>query len=156
MAPAVVAVRHELPGGFALDLVQGGINLDSTQVVGSYGRRLMHKLWKEVADTTGQILASLPTDDYVHNALPVCLAVEAVRRLVGHPPFDFLHDLQRRFFTLGENTTDPALLRFVVQDHGLDVIAFDQLLTDPSTRARVQFQFEMAHAFGTHALPSPD
>ena len=63
MAPAVDAVRQELPAGIALDLVLGGINLDSTQVVGSYGRRLMHKLWKEVADTTGQTFASLPTED---------------------------------------------------------------------------------------------
>lgn len=154
MTPAVDAVRQELPAGIALDLVLGGINLDSTQVVGSCGRRLMHKLWKDVADTTGQTFASLPTEDYIHNSLPVCLAVEAVRQLVGHPPFDFLHDLQRRFFALGENTTDSSRLWSVVQDHGLDVMSFDRLLTDQSTRARVQFQFEMAHAFGTHALPS--
>ncbi len=45
-------------------------------------------------------------------------------------------------------------MRSVLQTHGLDVMVFDQLLSDPSTLARVQFQFEMAHAFGTHALPS--
>ncbi len=154
MTPAVEAVRAELHTDIKLDLVLGGINLDSTQVVGSYGRRLMQKLWKEVADTTGQTFAPLPAEDYIHNSLPVCLAVEAVRQLVGCPPFDFLHDLQRRFFSQDENTTDPSRLRSIVQTCGLDVMAFDRLVTDSSTLARVQFQFEMALAFGTHALPS--
>ena len=154
MTPAVDAVRAQRPAGIELDLILGGINLDSTQVVGSYGRRLMQKLWKEVADTTGQTPAALQAEDYIHNSLPVCLAVEAVRQILGFPPFDFLHDLQRRFFTLGENITDSSWLRSVVQDHGLDVMAFDRLMIDPSTPARVQFQFGMAHAFGTHALPS--
>lgn len=154
MADAIDTVRAGLAGEFRFDLVLGGINTDSTLPVGSYGRRLMRRLWQEVAATTGQAFAELPAAAYVHNSVPVCLALEHLRVVRDEPPFALLHELQRRFFTGGEDTTDPALLLELLRAQGVAVDSFDTLSRDSALRERLRFQFSMARSFGTEAMPS--
>lgn len=154
MADAIDTVRTRLAGAFGFDLVLGGINTDSTQPVGSYGRRLMRRLWQEVAATTGQPFAELPAAAYVHNSVPVCLALEHLRVVRGEPPFTQLHALQRRFFTRGEDITDPACLLHMLRAEGVVIESFETLSNDTALRERLRFQFSMARSFGTEAMPS--
>jgi putative protein-disulfide isomerase len=154
MADAIETVRREMTRDFDFDLILGGINIDSTQPVGSYGRRLMRRLWQDVAATTGQAFGEMPTVAYVHNSVPVCLALEHLRVVRSEPPFDALHELQRRFFTAGENTTDPDFLLGFLRHAGAHPDSFDQLVADGALQERLRFQFSMARGFGTEAMPS--
>jgi protein-disulfide isomerase-like protein with CxxC motif len=114
----------------------------------------MRRLWQEVAATTGQRFAELPVTAYVHNSVPACLALEHLRVVRGEPPFALLHELQRRFFTRGEDTTDPGLLLDLLRTAGAAVDTFDTLSNDTALRERLRFQFSMARSFGTEAMPS--
>ena len=67
-------------------------------------------------------------------------------------PFELLRDLQRRFFTAGENITDLQLLGELVGEYG--VSDFGLRIRDDALKEKLRFQFENAGAFGTNALPS--
>ncbi|MBM4205034.1 MAG: hypothetical protein FJ194_12925 [Gammaproteobacteria bacterium] len=154
MADAIETIRTRMAGEFEFDLVLGGINTDSTQPVGAYGRRLMRRLWLEVAATTGQVFGDLPLAAYVHNSVPVCLALEHLRVARSTPPFSALRELQRCFFTSGENTTATDFLLDFLRREGVVLDRFDVLTGDAALHKRLRFQFSMAKSFGTEAMPS--
>lgn len=136
------------------DLMLGGINTHGTQPIGDYGRRFLFRLWREVADTTGQKFGFQLPDEYIHNSARTCLAIEAMRELSGTIPFGYLHSLQRRFFVYAEDITQEQLLVTQAVDFGADETLFRQIMNAPGTLERVRFQFENATLFGTQALPS--
>lgn len=154
MADAIDAARSMFRADVEFDLVLGGINTDSTQPVGAYGRRRMKKLWRDVAETTGQVFAELPVESYVHNSLPLCLTLERIRMATGQPPFELLRAMQVKFFTAGFNVTDPVYLRGVLAETGIEMDDIARLQLDAALMERVKFQFDMARRFGTQALPS--
>lgn len=154
MATDIDLVMQRLEGRVEFDLLLGGINTDGTQPVGAYGRARILSLWREVEATTGQPFGSRLPERYVHNSLLCCLAVEAVRRLTGGPPFAYLKDLQARFCLRGEDVTDRVLLREAAMPYGVAADAFDQLFDDQVVRDALAPQFARARSYGTHALPS--
>lgn len=153
MADEFRQAQEQLIGQATFDLMLGGINTHGTQPIGDYGRRFLMKLWREVADTTGQAFGFKLPDEYIHNSMLACLAVEVVRDLSGSPPFEYLRAVQERFFVHGENVNDLDVLHDLAPD-GLDRKAFSDKVHAPSVVERVRFQFEHAGAFGTNALPS--
>lgn len=136
------------------DLLLGGINTHGTQPIGDYGRRFLFKLWREVADTTGQTFGFVLPDAYVHNSTLPCVAVQAVRQISSEVPFDYLHELQRRFFATGEDITDRGLLTDAAVQFGIDRDEFRGAIEASITLESVRFQFDNARSFGTQALPS--
>jgi putative protein-disulfide isomerase len=132
----------------------GGINTHGTQPIGDYGRRFLMKLWREVAQTTGQKFGFKLPDEYVHNSSLACRAIEVVRDCVGEPPFDYLHELQQRFFVDGENINDIELLSELAEPYGVEVGTLTDKVGQVTIVERVKFQFDHAGAFGTNALPS--
>jgi protein-disulfide isomerase-like protein with CxxC motif len=132
----------------------GGINTDSKKTVGAYGRRLMTRLWEEVAATTGQHFSALPAAPYVHNSTLACLAVETVRVITREAPFDYLHKVQEHFFVRGNDVNDAGLLRALAVDNGCGPDKFAALLHSNAVAQSVRFQFEHAGSFGTAAMPS--
>ena len=55
MADEFNEAMSTLQEGVEFDLLLGGINTHGTQPIGAYGRRYLMRLWREVADTTGQL-----------------------------------------------------------------------------------------------------
>ncbi len=154
MATDIDLVMERLAGRIDFDLLLGGINTDGTQPVGAYGRGRILSLWREVEATTGQPFGNKLPEQYVHNSVPCCVAVEAVRRATGAPPFAYLRDLQARFCLHGEDVTDKALLREAAVGHGVAAEVFDGLFDDRSVRESLAPQFARARSYGTQALPS--
>ena len=156
MADEFEAARASLGDEVDFELMLGGINTHGTQPIGDYGRRFMRRLWQEVAATTGQQFGELVVSDYVHNSVLPCLAIEAVAELLEHVPFEYLHELQRLFFTQALDINDRHELLDVAQrmyPH-LDSDSMAAMLSDPGLLERVRFQFEHARSFGTQALPN--
>ena len=154
MANEFRKARAELDHLVEFDLMLGGINTHGSQPIGDYGRRFLMRLWREVADTTGQQFGFELPQEYVHNSVTACLAVEAVRQVNGVAPFDYLHTLQEQFFLRGRNITDIALLADLAEPFGVAENLLREMVQDPVILERVRFQFENAGAFGTNALPS--
>ncbi|MCR9258332.1 MAG: DsbA family protein [Pseudomonadaceae bacterium] len=136
------------------DLLLGGINTQGHKPIGEYGRRYLHRLWQEVAATTGQRFGDLVAEDYIHNSKLPCLALEAVRLLTQRAPFDFLRKLQTSFFQQQQNISDRTTLLQLTAESGYDAEAVDRLIDSPEVQARIKFQFDNAGKYGTEAMPS--
>ncbi|MXX29396.1 MAG: hypothetical protein F4X31_04335 [Gammaproteobacteria bacterium] len=152
MTPEVDRARAVLPEAF--DLLLGGINVHGTQPIGEFGRSHLMGIWREVQATTGQAFGfKLPTPLIYNSTLP-CIAVQAVRKVLGVPPFDYLHRLQERFFVEGVDINDLETLAATAQECGVDREAFLQAAGSEKVRAAVRFQMNTSRDFGTNALPS--
>ena len=146
--------RDLLKDEVQFDLMLGGINTHGTQPIGDYGRRFLMRLWREVEATTGQTFGYVLPESYVHNSVSCCLAIEAVRECLESPPFEFLAELQRLFFTEGVDITSFERLKEVAAGFGVSGDEFDQHVHAPRTLEKIRFQFNHAQSFGTQALPS--
>ena len=152
MTPEVDRARAVLPEAF--DVLMGGINVHGTQPIGEFGREHLMGIWREVQATTGQAFGfKLPTPLIYNSTLP-CIAVQAVRQVLGVPPFDYLHRLQARFFVEGVDINDLETLAATAQDCGVNAEAFLQAAGSEQVRAAVRFQMSTSRDFGTNALPS--
>lgn len=154
MAPAVEEASHQLAGEVTFELLLGGINTHATQPVGDYGARLLRHIWREVQATTGQAFSFVVPDGLVFNSTPACLAVAAVRRATGRPPFGYLHRLQQRLFVEARDITNPAVLADTAQEFDVRARVVHDGLADAALRASVRAEFEGARRYGTNALPS--
>jgi putative protein-disulfide isomerase len=155
MARDVEAARRALAGEFDFDLIMGGINLGSSRGVSELARARLAGVWHNVAEVTGVAFGpGLPAGDFVYDSTNACLAIEAVRRLSGHAPFELLHRLQRRFFVASEDITRFAVLAEEVAALGIDAADFRAIWRAPATRQRVLAGFVAARSHGTAALPS--
>ena len=154
MASELAEAQQMLADQVSFDLMLGGINIQSTQPIGAYGRRYLMKLWRDVAATTGQRFGDQLPEAYVHNSTLPCMAVEVVREALQTPPFEYLHSVQEQFFVHGNNINERSVLRETASRFGVAPDIFDERLHSDSVRERVRFQFEHAKGFGTQALPS--
>ncbi len=154
MASEFEKARAALAHRVDFELMLGGINTHGTQPIGDYGRRFLMRLWREVADTTGQEFGFKLPVEYVHNSVTSCLAVEAVRDLTSAAPFDYLHALQEQFFRHGRDITNVEILVEVAARCEVSTEQLREKMREPAILERVRFQFDNAGAFGTNALPS--
>lgn len=154
MAQAIEESAHALAGQVEFDLLLGGINVHGTQGIGEFGRRHLMKVWTEVHQVTGQTFGFRLPDEFVYNSTPACIALEAVRRRSGRPPFGFLHRLQQALFSAGENINSPEVLDALAGEFGWQPGQLISELDDEDLHARVAQQFSISGSYGTHALPS--
>lgn len=154
MANAVEEAAHELVDEIEFDLLLGGINTHATQPIGDYGRRLLMKIWREVAEVTGQNFGFRLPEEFVYNSQLPCVALEAIRRRTGLAPFGFLHRLQQGLFAGAENINDPLLLDAIAVEFGWRPGELQQELTDETLHGAVREQFVVSRSYGTNALPA--
>ncbi len=154
MSPAVEEAAARLAPEVRFDLLLGGINTTSTQPVGDYGRRLLLRIWREVQATTGQSFGFVVPDGLVYNSTLPCLAVAALRRETGRPPFGYLHRLQQLLFVEGRNTNDADLLAGTAVEFGVAAATVRRAFDDAALRDSLRAEFAGARVYGTQALPS--
>jgi putative protein-disulfide isomerase len=154
MSAAVEEAADRLRDRVTFDLLLGGVNIDSTLPVGDYGRRLLMKIWAEVAETTGQAFGFRIPDGFVYNSVRPCLAVAAVRAATGRAPFGYLHLLQQRFFLEGCDINNVDVLVRTAVELGVDADAVRRALTDPAALEELRAEFAGARVYGTQALPN--
>ena len=154
MSGVVEEAAHQLAGVVEFDFLLGGINTHGTQPIGDFGRRHLLKIWREVNTVTGQPFAFELPDPCIYNSTLACVAVEALRRRAGKPPFGFLHRLQQALFVEGANITDGPTLARVAQEFGWAANELLAELEDPELHALVARQFDTSRDYGTNALPS--
>ncbi len=154
MSAAVETAAHQLADEVDFDLALGGINLHATQPIGEFGRRHLMKLWEEVNATTGQPFGFKLPDAFVYNSRLPCIAVEALRRRSGRPPFGFLHRMQQCLFEEGRNISRGDVLDWVAREFDWGPGELLAQLEDQELIQRAQAQFDGARRYGTNALPN--
>lgn len=154
MAAAVEEAAHALADEVPFDLLLGGINTHGTQPIGEYGRRHLLHIWREVRATTGQDFGMVVPQGMIYNSTLACVAVEAVRRRHGRPPFGYLHRLQQCLFVEGRDISNADVLARVAEEFDWAAAEFLEALTSTELRSRVQSQFASSRSYGTNALPN--
>jgi putative protein-disulfide isomerase len=152
--PEYEAAMRVLEKRVAFDLLLGGINLGASLPLGDAAQARFDRLWKQVAETTGQKFSHRLPTAFVYNSTRACIALHAFRSLTGTPPFQFLHVLQERFFAHGEDVTAPGLLADVAVELGVPRAAFTDACADPLIEAKTLEEFAESKRYGTNALPS--
>ncbi|HTO57203.1 MAG TPA: DsbA family protein [Pseudomonadales bacterium] len=155
MASDIERARAEAADRFDFDVLLGGINIGSTHPITDFARSRLAGVWRGVNEVTHvQFGPGLPAGDFVYNSVRACVAVEAVRAVLGCPPFDYVLRLQRRFFVDGRDVTAVELQRDEAVAAGVAAEAFDAAVQSPQTMTRVRDGFALAKSYGTAALPS--
>ncbi len=155
MAPEIERARRDGAAEFEFDCLLGGINVESHHPISDFARARLADVWRRVVSVTQAHFGSgLPPGDFVYNSVPTCVAVEAMREVIGAPPFDFVHHLQRRFFVEGVDVGNESVLISEALAVGVDEARFVAAFRSPATLSRVRTGFGVAKAFGTSALPS--
>lgn len=154
MAAAVEEASARLADVADFGLLLGGINIRSTQPVGDYGRRHLLHIWRDVQATTGQSFGFVVPPGMVYNSLQPCLAVAAVRRSLGRPPFGYLHRLQQMLFVEGRDINQPRLLADTARDFAVPPDAVAHAMGDNGLRGDLSREFAAARSYGTQALPA--
>ena len=54
MADSIKEIYERYKAKIELDLMLGGMNTDSTDCVGEYGKKFLMRLWQEIHQTTGK------------------------------------------------------------------------------------------------------
>lgn len=154
MAADLQKAQARLADTVHFELMLGGINTHGTQPIGDYGRRFLFRLWREVEATTGQPFGYQLPQEYIHNSLPPCVALELLRERDEQQVFAALHAVQERFFCAGENVTDIAVLADIFRQFDISRAELKSAMGDTVLREKLRFQFDNAGSFGTQALPS--
>ena len=154
MADDIQSIRADYAELVEFDLLLGGINPQSTQYVGKYGRQFLLKLWEDIFQTTGKSFGFKLPDMYIHNSFLPCLAIESVKEFSVDLAFDFLYQLQKQFFEYGQNVNDLDMLRKQAENFGLPSDLFDLAMSKKHLKEQVRFQFQHSKSFGTSVLPS--
>ena len=155
MTTDIERTRRDSATAFDFDVLLGGINISSTQPITDFARSRLASIWRTVNEVTAaRFGAGLPAGDFVYNSTRACVAVEAVRRILRRPPFDYLVKLQTRFFVDGLDVTGAELLRDEAVSIGVAAGAFDEAMQSLQTLTRVRDGFALAKSYGTAALPS--
>ena len=154
IAPQFRETMERLGDRVAFDFMLGGINVTATRPLGDLARSRFTELWRRVTDVTGQTFGRLPSSELVYNSTRPCVAIHAARQVRDAPPFDYLHDLQARFFSRGEDITDVGVLIEGAESLGIDAERVRRGLADAAVLARTIDEFAISKSYGTHALPS--
>lgn len=153
MSPAVEEAAARLAGEVEFDLLLGGVNTTTTRPVGEYARRYLMHVWREVHAVTGQTFAFQVPDGLVYNSTAPCLALAAVRRASGRPPFGYLHRLQQLLFAEAQDINDPDLLAATATEFGVAADVVRAGLADPALTAELRVEMNQARRHGTSQLP---
>ncbi|GBD41331.1 hypothetical protein HRbin39_00710 [bacterium HR39] len=155
--PALRHLQETLPD-IPLTLALGGFDprraerpMDDAQ------RARVRGHWERVHVLTGQPFAweVLEREGFVYDTRPASKAVLVMRTLWPALALTFFHRIQERFYALGGDPTDPAVLRAcAVGEFGVDGADFDRLFHDPATDAALAREWADVAAIGVSGYPT--
>ena len=149
--PEFNLAREQLKDRVEFDLLMGGLQIGPADGLLEYDKKRLQRLWREVAEVTGQRFSQKVPPDFIYHSEISCRAVEIARKKHGAPPFEFFHKLQRAFYLQGQNINDVNVLANLLEMNEWEVR--DELQTE-SIIAATRANFSQARALSANALPN--
>jgi putative protein-disulfide isomerase len=112
--------------------------------------------WVHVQEATGQPFdfAFFDRNEFLYDTEPPARAVMAVRSLQPATEYAFFKSLQSAFYAENVDITDEKCYTPLLQDHGIDTVAFHELFQSEETRQATRRDFEESRRFGIRGFPS--
>lgn len=152
-APAVRALTE---AGHRVTLALGSLGADRARPMRAADKAEVRQHWQHVAEASGQPFdfGFFERDGFVYDTEPACRAVQVVRGRFPALALPAFGRLQERFYALGHDITDEALLRDAVAEFGIPPELFDAGFEAPETAGLVAAEWQQTAALGVTGYPT--
>ncbi len=152
-APAVQALEG---AGHRVTLALGSLGADRARPMREKDKASVREHWEHVARASGQIFdfAFFAREGFVYDTEPACRAVQLVRAHYPALALAAFARLQERFYALGHDITEKALLREAVAEFGIASETFDAGFDASETAAIVAAEWQQTAALGVTGYPT--
>ena len=154
-APVIEALRKS--DAFTFSLVLGGLRGKGEMTWDESSKRYLQGHWEQVAKSTGQPFSNtlFEKDHFDYDTYPACKAVLSVRELFGiQKSFDYLHSLQKAFYTKGQDITQAEVLIDLLDVIDIDIEKFETFYKSERAQTLIEHDFSKACSMGANAFPS--
>lgn len=149
-------VRTLAERGYAITVALGSLGADRARPMREVDKAEVEKHWQHVIERTGQPFdfGFFDREGFVYDTEPPSRAIAVVRRRYPALALPFLGRLQERFYALGQDITDPDLLREAAGEFGLEAATFEAAFGEPSTRAEIAAEWRQTAELGVTGYPT--
>jgi putative protein-disulfide isomerase len=154
-APVLRQVQEGFGDAVALSVALGALERGD-RPLDAAARERLKAVWARVAAQTGQRFetAALELPTLAYDTMPPCRAVAVVRAAYPAQALAFLSRLQERYYVLGEDPRDPAMLAATAGEFGLGAAAFRAGFAAPATAELVAAEWAQTAALGVQGYPT--
>jgi putative protein-disulfide isomerase len=137
-------------------LLMGGLRPGATEPMSSDMEAEIRAHWEHVQKATGQTFdyTFFEREGFVYNTEPASRAVVAVRRLEPDMTFHFLKRVQKAFYALNCDITDPGMLADIAVETGLNRKTFNSEFLADETVMETNRSFEITRRLGITGFPT--
>jgi putative protein-disulfide isomerase len=139
-----------------LNLMMGGLRAYNTQVMDDSLKEYLRTAWLRVGEASGQPFsdAALARKGFVYDTEPPCRAVVTARTLQPQLAWPLMKAVQRGFYALGKDVTQPEVLADIAQETGFDRATFLQALTSREMQDEAANDFASVKQLGISGFPA--
>lgn len=155
-APAMRAVCERWPG-LRVTVALGSLGADrASRPMDARDRAFVRSHWERVREVSGQPfdLAFFERERFVYDTAPASRALALIRSRYPDLALAALHRIQELFYARNVDVTDPARLREIAGEFGVDNETFDALFDSPALRAAVAHEWEEVARLGVTGYPT--
>ena len=156
-APVIEQLRAIRSDSYDFSLIVGGLRTKGQMTWDASSQKYLKDHWEQVKQRTGQPFSNalFEKEDFEYDTYPACKAIVTVRELFGmQSAFEYLHMLQERFYTQGEDITDINILTNLLRSIGLESKSFKIFYESDRAELLMQHDFAKARSMGANAFPS--
>jgi putative protein-disulfide isomerase len=142
--------------GHPITLALGSLGADRARPMRDIDKAKVREHWQHVVELTGQSFdfGFFERAGFVYDTEPPCRAIAIVRGRYPALALPFLGRLQERFYALGQDITNPTVLREAACEFGIDQEPFDAALRSPATAAEITAEWRQTAELGVTGYPT--
>lgn len=157
MLPELLLMMDALQGRIDFQLRCAGLQVGSQNPLSEAQINDLTRLWKQVAETTGQRFSfALPPDkEFIYHSEIPCRALQIARRLGdGNEPWEFFSDIQTAFYLHARNICNLDVLCELAAPYNISENELRDGIADEAIIDSTRREFDWCKSQATHALPS--
>ncbi len=142
--------------GYAIAVALGSLGADRARPMRDLDKAKVREHWQHVIERTGQPFdfGFFEREGFVYDTERPSRAIAVVRRHYPALALPFLGRLQERFYALGQDITDAAILREAAGEFGIEGEAFQTAFEAPATAAEIAAEWRQTAELGVTGYPT--
>jgi putative protein-disulfide isomerase len=142
--------------GYPITVALGSLGADRVRPMRDVDKAKVREHWQHVIERTGQPLdfGFFEREGFIYDTEPPSRAIAVVRSRYPGLALPFLGRLQERFYALGQDITDPIVLREAAGEFGIAADRFDTAFREPSTAAEIAAEWQQTAQLGVTGYPT--
>jgi len=154
-SPVIQQLKESFPAN-DIRLVLTPFRIDTTQPMDDALRNYVLGQWQNVHKITGQpfdFRFAMPTD-FIYNTRLVCLSIKAFSKQFPEQELDYLHILQRAFYTENKDLANEEILIEIASNFAIDVTLFAEDLSSKGIADELKSDFKLCQQLAIQSYPT--